>query len=354
MADPAFAQVQDNPHFKVRVGGGDLPAAAAADILEVTVGHHVEGADVFSVTFSNWDFERQRLTWTEDELLREGAEVDVQAGYAESLHSLIVGEVTALEPEFPPDETPLLTIRGYDRLHRLRRGRKTRSFTKMKDSEAAAKIARELGLKIEADDSQVVHEYLLQNNQSDIDFLLERARRIRYEVKVQGTTLSFRKAADDRTKVVSLKYGVTLQSFAPRLNTLQQVSEVAVQGWSPKRREPIAGKAQKGDAKAAGDTLGAALAERAFFAAKAAVVDHPVGSAQEAAQIAKARFNDLAMEFVTGEGVAVGEPALRAGRVVELLGLGKRFSGAYYLTSTLHRVGPAGYNTAFTVARNAV
>ncbi len=351
--DPALASLHDAPAVKVRLAGQDLPTAAALDVLGVEVSTHVEGSDMFAVTFSNWDQNRQEVTWTERDLLREGSELEILAGYAHSLKSLMKGEVTALEPEFPYDRTPTLTLRGYDRLHRLRRGRKTRSFVKMKDSEVAERIGRDLGLKVEADDSQVVHEYLLQNNQSDVDFLVERARRIRFEVKVEDKTLLFRKTPDDRTQVLTLKYGLTLRSFCPRLNTLAQVSEVTVQGWSPKQRKPIAGKASSGDAKTAGGTLGATLAERAFFAAKAAVVDTPVASAQEATQIARARFNELAMETLTGEGLAVGEPALRAGKVVELAGLGKRFSGLYYVTSAVHRIDHEGYSTAFTVARNA-
>src|SRR5205085_847949 len=184
---------------------------------------------------------------------------------------------------------------GYDRRHRCRRGRRTRSFANMKDSDIAAQIAGDLGLRAQTDDTAVTHDYLLQGNRSDIDFLLERARRINFEVTVKDKTLSYRKAANDKDKVVSLAYGLTLKSFYPRLTTAGQVSEVVVQGWNFKTKEAISGKAQKGDevSKMSGQKLGAAITEDAFSQSKAAVVDRPVFTEGEAAQISKGKFNEM-------------------------------------------------------------
>ena len=74
----------------------------------------------------------------------------------------------------------------------------------------------------------------------------------------------------------------------------------------------------------------------------------------EANQSALGWFNDMALAYVGGEGVCVGRADLRAGTVVEIEGLGKRFSGPYYVVSTRHRFSPKhGYHTAFAVRRNA-
>jgi phage protein D len=218
----------------------------------------------------------------------------------------------------------------------------------MKDSEIAEKIARELQLRVDAEDTQITHQYVLQSNQSDIDFLLERARRIRYEVVVKDKTLFFRKAANNKSKIVSIEFGLTLTSFYPRLSTMRQVSEVIVQGWNHKTKEAIIGKAQQGDetSKMNGSKLGVAISESAFAAAKTFVVDKPVFSQGEATQIAKGLF-------ITGEGTAIGNTDIRAGEVVELLKLGQRFSGPYYVTSSTHIIDRKGYSTRFTVARNA-
>ena len=80
----------------------------------------------------------------------------------------------------------------------------------------------------------------------------------------------------------------------------------------------------------------------------------PITSQEEADELAREIFNSRALELVTGSGSTIGIPDLRAGQVVELLGVGDRFDGEYYLTQTTHTIGSQGYRMNFSVRRNAV
>ncbi len=355
MPEPALQKERDAPSFKVLVGGSELPDEAALDILEVRLSDYVEGAGSFTITFNNWNSQTQEFKYVDGDLLVEGAKVEVKVGFVDDQKSLMKGEITALEPEFAAGAAPTLRIHGYDLLHRFRRGRNTRSYTSMKDSDIARKVASSLNLSANVDDTEITHDYVLQNNMTDIDFLLERARRIGYEVSINDDKLNFRKRTNNKDKLVSLEFGLTLTSFFPRLNTLSQVGAVVVQGWDPKTKEAISGDAQPGDenSKMGGGKLGASATSQAFFSATARVVNKPVVTKGEAIEIAKGKFNDMALDFITGEGTAIGNTDIRAGEVIELKGLGKRFSGLYYVTSATHNVGPRGYRTTFTVGRNA-
>ncbi len=355
MTEPALSGVRDAPRYKVLLDGRELEPEAALDVIEVSVRDAVVGSDLFTVMINAWDSTRQELKWLDDPRFREGVELELQLGYVDAMSPRMTGEIAALEPEFPEGEAPRLRLLGYDRLHRFQRGRKTRSFTHVKDSEIAERIARELGLRADVQDSQVVHEYVLQQNQTDVDFLCQRARRIRYEVTVEDRTLSFHETTNARAEVLTLEYGFTLKSFYPRLTTVGQVSEVEVRGWDPKTKEAIVAQARSGDelTTMGGSALGVVAAENAFFATTAAIVERPVASAGEALQMARARFREMALGFVTGELTAIGDPALRAGTVVKLTGLGPRFSGPYYVIASEHRVDAMGYITTCTVERNA-
>lgn len=355
MAEPAFEQVRVVPEHKVLLDGRELPLEVMVDVLDVTVSDYVTGGSWFCVTMNNWHSDRQEFKHIDGPRFKEGAKLEVTLGYDGRIVSLIKGEVTTLEPEFSENEAPTLKVQGYDSLHRFRRGLKTKSYVQLKDSDIARQIASGLGLSVQVDDTGVTHEYLLQDNQTDIDFLMGRARRIRYELAIENGVLHFRKAANDRDKVVSLEYGFTLRSFYPRLNTASQVSEVLVQGWDPKTKKAITGRARSGDevSKMGGRQLGASITESAFFATKNIITGAPVASEGEANQIAKGKFNDMAVEFITGEGTAIGNGDIRAGKVIELLKLGQRFSGLYYVTSATHVIDSRGYSTKFTVERNA-
>ena len=355
MADPAENVERSIPTIQVLVDGDILPQEIDADIIEVRICDHVSGASWFCASFNIWDSNAQAYKYVDEPLFKEGAKLEIRFGFDENtIVSLIKGEVTTLEPEFHEDEAPTLKVEGYDSLHRFRRGKKTKSYLNQKDSDIARKIASGLGLTADVEDTSIQHEYLLQNNLSDIDFLCERARRIRYELAVENGKLIFRKAASDEQKTVTLELGLTLRSFYPRLSTASQVSEVTVQGWDMKTKKPITGRGTSSDAVSKmGKQLGSKITEGAFFAAKNIIIDKPIFSEGEANQIAKGKFNDMAVAFITGEGVSIGNQDIRAGKVIELLGLGERFSGFYYVTSATHILDESGYMTKFTVERNA-
>jgi phage protein D len=343
------------PAWKVTINGSDLDRDIELEVLSVVVDQYVDGPDAFSVTVNVWNGMNQELRWIDDGAFPEGSEVEISMGYGEDLEKMIVGEIVALELEAGSDMPPILRVEGYDKLHRFRRGKRTRSFSEIKDSQVAEQIAQEMQLTPDVEDSEIVHPYLCQYNQTDIDFLQERALRINYELLIVDGTLHFRKAANYLGKVEELFYGGNLKSLTVRLSTLSQVSQVVVKGWNPISKEAIVGLGQSGDetTKMGGNDLGVAIATDAFGESKRVILDKPIFNQAEADQMAKAMFNSMSLQFIQGEGEALGDPLLRAGQVVEIVNLGERFSGLHYLKSTHHVIDSEGYLTRFTCQRNA-
>lgn len=344
------------PSISVLINGRRLTIGTKTDLVAVNVSEDLEAPSMFTLELDSWDLAKSQLTWIDDDLFDLGDEVEIQMGYDNSLMPIIVGEITGLEPEFALDTTPSLIVRGHDLRHRLLRGRKTRSFTQMKDSDIARQIARERGLTLTGKDTQVKQEYVLQNNQTDWDFLQDRAKRIGYEVVVENKTLSFREHQNKTQKVLTLSRKEDLIEFSPRLSTMNQADWVKVQGWNPKQKQVIVGTAKVGNETTmmGGSTSGPKAVRRAYGQAVNSIVNQPLMSQAEADQIALGQFNDMALSYITGEGICQGRTDLRAGKVIEITGVGKRFSGLYYVTSTNHSYSRSqGYSTSFTVRRNA-
>lgn len=345
------------PDFNVIINGSPLPAEAMAYVAGVSVDESVELPSMFTLEMTGSDTETQEVPWIDDQkLFAIGNVVEVKLGYADDLETLLIGEITALEPEFVFNRLPSLTVRGYDRRHRLQRGRKTRTFVQQKDSDIASQIASEAGLTAQAEDSGTTHDYVLQANQTDLNFLRERAGRIQYEVVVEDKKLFFRPVANAQGGVLTLAMDNDLLEFYPRLSSAGQVSEVTVRGWSPKDKKELVGQAKAGDevSTMGGQESGAALVESAFGAAVELLSARPVATQAEADQLAKARLNHRVLELVCGEGSCWGRTDLRAGKVIKLDGVGQRFSGQYYVAAAVHHYSPQrGYQTHFTVRRNA-
>jgi Phage protein D len=342
--------------FDVIIDGSPLPLTTQAFVIGITVDDSVKVPGMFTLEIAGANDSSKSLPWVDDELFSVGKVVEIKFGYGSDLETLIIGEITALEPEFGIDRLPSLLVRGYDRRHWLQRGSKTRTFVQQKDSDIASQLADEAGLTADVKDSEVKHDYVIQANQSDLDFLQERARLIQYEVAVEDKKLLFRPVSNDQGEAMTITMDDHLLEFYPRLTLARQVGEINVRGWDIKEKKEVVGKSTTGDEKSlmGGKTAGPKLADAAFGAAVSLVSQQPVMTQAEADQIAKARLNDLALGLITGEGVCLGRTDLRAGKVIKIDGIGKRFSGQYYISSAVHRYhAQGGYRTHFTVRRSA-
>ena len=154
----------------------------------------------------------------------------------------------------------------------------------------------------------------------------------------------------------TLTFRENLLGFQARLSSANQVDEVKIQGWDVKEKKTIVGLSKAGEeaSRMGGQESGGKLANKAFGKATQQFDTLPVVTQPEADQIAKAQLNESALNFITGEGVCYGRTKLRAGIVIKLAGLDRRFNGLYYVTSAAHRYSQTqGYQTHFRVRRNA-
>ena len=146
---------------------------------------------MFSLELISKEDEKGITPWTDDDRLALGAAVEISMGYGDDRESLIVGEITALEPTFSIAGAPTLVVRGYDKRHRLNAVPRTHTFTDKTDSEIAEEVCSRVNVPVTATKSDVKHPYVLQGDQTDLSFLQERAQRIHYElaVDIDGTML---------------------------------------------------------------------------------------------------------------------------------------------------------------------
>ncbi|NJM47386.1 MAG: phage late control D family protein [Alkalinema sp. RU_4_3] len=341
----------------ISVNGKVLTEDLQSHLVDVSVDLDVNIPSMFSMTFSGRASLSEGLDWLDDRTFEIGNEVTIKMGYESRLEPVINGEITSLEPEFSTMGPSSLTVRGFDRRHRLQRGQKTRTFLKLKDSDIAAQIASESGLSGDTTDSKIVHDYLLQANQTDLAFLQERAARINYEVIVQDKKLLFHPMRNDASPTIKMRFGSDeLVTFYPRLSSVQQISQTLVSGWDIKEKKSITAKSKKTAARSnmGGDHNGAAIAEKAFGEAKLSTTD-PIASQAEADQQAIAHLNGRVIELITGEGTCVGRNDLIPGNTLRITELSKKFSGNYYITGVTHRFrSDRGYITEFRVKRNAI
>jgi phage protein D len=339
------------PAFGLRVGGLPLRPDAVLDVVAVTVEQDVDLPGMFTLRLLDWDPDLRRTTWSDSRVFEPGTGVEISFGYVGALSTVLTGEITGLELEIDGDEPPVVVVRGYDRRHRLMRGQLTRTFVGVTDSDIARRIGAERGLAVEATETTQRQAHVLQHNQTDLEFLTQRATRIGYEVDMDDRTLLFRPRRRPDVATVVLRRDAGLVSFFPRLTTMGQVSGVAVQGRDPSRPDQqVRAVAGTDDAGATGGPTAAALPGAGAVNAGSRTLLRPVADRSEASALADALADTTRPWRITGTGTCIGRPDLRAGRPVLIEGLGARFSGRYAVTAATHSYSPStGYRTEFSV-----
>lgn len=280
----------------------------------------------------------------------------VEIKLTEKNTSVFKGEIVGLEPVYRSGGTNIVVVRAFNRMHRLLRGRKSRTFLKQSDQDIVKKIAGEHGLRPKVGSKpKIKHEHVYQHAQNDLEFLRERAARIGFEVWGDGDDLYFdtpNLAKDSGVKVAymdadpgSLEFFLTY--FAPRLSSAGVVKKVIVRGWNPEKKEEVVGEAASASSKLGSKS--AASAASAFGDVITYEVDQPVFSVEEAKAIAEARLSEVSLSYITGEGECKGwDPRVKPGTImtVKVNTQGTdRFNGKYLVTGVTFKYrGNSGNN----------
>jgi uncharacterized protein len=301
-----------------------------------------------------------------------GDTVEVVAGDDDT--PVFKGELVGLEPVYKANGENVVIVRAFNRLHRLSRSRKSKTYVQQNDQQIVQAVAGQHGLSPKCGDaaSQITHEHIYQHNQTDLEFLRVRAARLGYEVWVEDKELYFDAPDPAKDSGIKLRYGdaessqsagaVFVKRFAPRLSSARVLEEVTVRGWDPSKKEEIVGKFTAPGSKL-GKTAAHSATKQTFSDIKSFEVDHPIYSVDEAKKIAEAKVSEATMGYITGDGECRGTPKIKPGVVITITvngdNAGDRFNGKYMVVGATHKYTHAktgdtgGYVTGFRVSRDA-
>lgn len=350
------------PEISLEIQGEAAPVPLMDDLLQVIVEESLHLPGMFTLVINNpyTPGQAEGKFWKHEDLFEIGKTLKISfkssttksEEHSEQIEGdVLEGEITAIEAHFTSGSQAPIIVRGYDASHRLNRGRFNRSFQNMTDSDVVKKVIGEVGIPAGTiDDSGAPHDYIFQENQTNMEFLRERAARNGFELFVQDGKLNFREPNVDES--ISLKWLEDLTSFQVRVSSAEQVSSVEVRGWDYTQKKPIVStqsseKVLTETEYGSGKNTSNAFQEKPDDP-KMVIVDQPVFTAEEADAIAQAVFDELGGEFVHADAQAEGNPAIRPGRVIELEGMGK-YSGKYYVTEARHILRERVYSTEFSI-----
>ncbi len=282
------------------------------------------------------------------------------------------GEVVGMEPSYRQGSETRFSLRAYDKLHRLLRGRKSKTYQDQSDQDIASAIASEAGLSAQCGSSpKITHKHVYQHNQTHLEFLRVRAKRLGFNIWCEDTKMFFDAPKLDADSGLEFLLGtqgesnkLKLKAFSGRMSNAHVVKKVTVRGWDPEKKEEIVGEESAKNSPLGSKNAASTLSD--FGEIATFYVDHPIFSVEEAKAIAKSRLDEASMGFLTAEAEAHGDNRVKPGIVVKIVVNEKtatdRFNGKYLVMGCTHRLMPAagggggggaGYTTIMRLARDA-
>jgi hypothetical protein len=367
------------PQCVLRVNGDPLPGPLAASIISVNYQDGMQGADRVEVTFGN-----PNLEWLDHPLLQVDNGFKLSIGYApDPLEEVFVGEITGVEPAFPAGGMPTIKVTAQDFLQRLTHGKVDRAFyVKIPKTDnfplpdiAIGAIVAGSNLLIPVPDPvggalsvvMTVATYLnvpglmqkgvrQQSSESDFDFLSTIGRENGWEIYIdhtaepRGYRLRFQFLIQDYSPSLTLKWGRSLMDFTPRLTTVGDIFGVSARVWvAALKMEFVIVVGWDFDRAAINlaiypgvGNLDALLGEKASKTLSIKPTSFPTAVREVLGELLPKLNNRL-----TGSGSTIGDPRIKASRIVNLEGLGDQFGGLYRITQATHTFDSGGYRTSF-------
>ncbi len=351
--------------FDVLVNGAEIPDG---DVVGFVVDHDLNMPRMCVVSLRNQNH-------VYNDKYKPGQPVEVKVGGdtrnsedgtgAGAKPTIFKGLLVGIEPTYKQGGESKIVLRAYDKLHKLTRGRASKTYQDQSDQDIVSAIAQEHGLTATCGSSpKITHKHVYRHNQSSIEFLRTRAARLGFAIWCEDDKLFFDapKLGEDSGLEFKLDKDAAqkLKSFHGRLSNAQVVKKVTVRGWDPEKKKEIVGEASAASSPLGSSNGAASLSD--FGEVLTFTVDSPIASKEEADAIAKSRLGELAMSYLTAEAEAMGNNKVKAGIVVKITvnqdTPTDRFNGKYLVQGCTHRYaeqkgGEGGYTTLMRLVRDA-
>jgi uncharacterized protein len=344
MAESSTGVNRSAPSYELKIGDKTFTQAEGQGLQSFTLEDHMDMVDMLTVRVGGSE---QHPQWN----FKIGDAVEAKLGSGSVL--MFKGNITALEPSFSGEGVTAMVIRALDPVSKLGRGRRTRFWENVKDSDIVSEVGADCGLSVSCDTTDETQTYVLQRNETNVAFLRRLAARNNFTLRVEEDKLQFKKneyAGED----IELALGKNLQSVKISFNSSELASKVVVRGWDMMSKSEIVGTASLSDVtQIGGGSSGGDTAQTAFGSQTVYITDIPCSSQSAADSAARAEMERISRQFAKGSASVQGNDKIRAGARVKLSGLGTPQDGTYFILSSRHIVNTrSGYVTEFTFCSN--
>ena len=225
-------------------------------------------------------------------------------------------------------------------------GRKNAQFTQKTDAAVIRDVVSgysELSAQVTGGDD-VTHDEILQYYCTDWDFVVARAEAAGLLVSADQGTVTVGAPDTGGTAVLAVAFGETLMEFEAEADARTQLTQVSAVAWDPVGQQVTEETASPPTLTSQGDLQASTLAGIVGPSSYRLQTSAPIDSAGLTAW-AEARQLRAGLAKIRGHMRFQGHAAAKPGVLMEVSGLGERFSGTVFVTGVEHRLTEGNWTT---------
>jgi len=329
----ATAQSQDLVTTTIMVDGSEIPGTIKVN--QIIIDKEVNRIPTAKIVLIDGDPSAEDFPVSNEDLFVPGKEIQVQVGYHSDETTLFEGIIVKHNIKLRANGNAALILECKDKTFKLTLGRKSKYYYEMKDSEVMEEIMANYDLETEVSDTQNAHQELVQFQVSDWDFLMVRTEINGMLCFVDDGTVKIAQPDTSAEPVTDLVYGATIVDLDAEMDARWQQNGVNATSWDAANQEALDMESVDPSINLNGNISPTDLAEVGSpetwtLPHGGQVKDHELQAWSDAwwmrTQLAKTR----------GQVKFTGIPEVKPGVLVNLQGVGERFSGNAYITAVRH------------------
>jgi Rhs element Vgr protein len=306
-------------------------------IVSVEVDKAINLIPVARITVLDGDMPNKAFPVSDTDDFKPGNGIRIAAGYKDDEQTIFEGVVVKHNLKITGDNYSRLNIECRDAAMAMAIGRKNANFIDSTDSDIFSKlVANYSGLSIAAGTTTTTHKEIVQYYCSDWDFLISRAEINGFVVIVDDGAVSV-DAPDVSAAVLKVTYGQDLMEFHAEIDARNQYTEVSGVCWDPSTLEVVKEAAAIQTLNDQGNFSATDLAEvsglDSFRLQTSANME-----ASALQDWAKSQQLKSSLAKITGRMKFQGSANAKVGSIIELAGVGDRFSGDVFVSAVRHSI----------------
>jgi Rhs element Vgr protein len=271
-----------------------------------------------------------------EEVFIPGNEIEIQAGYNAKNETIFSGLIVKHSLKIRGDRSPVLTIECMDKAAKLTLSRKNKYYAEVKDSEVIEELASAASLDPTIEATTVKHKELVQYYCTDWDFIVTRAESNGKLCFVEDGKLLVKKPDMSQPSAMDMVFGATILELDAEMDARHQVTGVETVGWDPAEQQLITTTGAEPGLTEQGNISSADLAD--VFKTDPYHLQHAGSMPEDELQAwADAQLLKNRLAKIRGRvRLVTGNALVKPGMVIQLGGIGERFSGKVYVTGVRH------------------